>query len=80
MIKLNSPLEIILGIGFKQLFLTIEKGQNSKQVPVLQGRLFHSISDRLRACYFTSVKTEEGKAGSIGKRYQMIQKLMAHEI
>jgi predicted acylesterase/phospholipase RssA len=80
MIKLHPPLEMILGIGFKQLFLTITKKQSNVQVPILQGRLFQSISDRLRACYFTSVKAEKGKAGSMGKRYQMIQKFVSHEI
>lgn len=80
MIKLPSPIEMLLGIGFKQLFLTIGKGQNNIQAPAVQGRLLQSVSNRLSACFFTMVKTEKGKAGGIIKRFQMIQKLLEHEI
>ncbi|MEX2592902.1 MAG: patatin-like phospholipase family protein [Anditalea sp.] len=79
-LKLHSPLEVIMGLGLKKISLTIKKRTNDLEVLVLQGNLYQSISNRLKACYSTNVKTEKGKAGGIGKRYKLISKLMDNEI
>ena len=78
-IKMDSPLEIMMGIGLKKNTLTIRQKEEG-ETSLFHGDLFQSTHQRLKNCYFTRVKTAEGKGGGMGKRYQMFSKFIRDEI
>src|SRR5690606_663452 len=78
-LKLFSPVDTIMGIGLKKIFLTIRKASSNLESFLLQGQLHQTVSDRLKACYFTRVKNGDGTNGGLGKRYKMIAKLIKKE-
>lgn len=78
--QLYSVMETLMGIGLKRDFVTIGKSPDGGEAPMLQGHLYQSIADRLKACYFMQVRTEKGRSGGFGSRFRMISKLMGHEI
>jgi predicted acylesterase/phospholipase RssA len=78
-VRMYSPLEILLGLGMKKVTLTIGKWPEAIDTPVLQGDLYQSASDRLKSVFFSSVKTGKGKAGGLGKRLSLLLKLFENE-
>src|SRR5690606_24851049 len=50
-LKLFSPVDTIMGIGLKKIFLTIRKASSNLESFLLQGQLHQTVSDRLKACY-----------------------------
>ena len=79
-IKMDSPIDIMMGIGFKKSNVTIGRKNGQGEVPLFRGDLFQNTRQRLKNCYFTRVKTAKGKAGGIGKRYKMFSKFIQDEI
>ena len=77
--KLDAALDILIGLGFKKMTIHIFS-DDEKKVEVATGELFQSIKDRLKGCYYTNVRTDEGAGGSIIKKYKLISKLTAHEV
>lgn len=78
--KLFSPIDFLLGLEFKRMSLHVFENNDGGAQNIMKGTLRQSIRDRLYGCYHTNVRTYDGGAGGIKKRYSMISKLITHGI
>ena len=76
---LDTPLDILIGVGFKSISINITKSKDL-QIEVASGKLFQSISDRLKSSFHTNVRTAEGKPGGLFKKHSMLSKFITYEI
>lgn len=79
-LKMDSPLDIMMGIGFKKCVVAIGRKDDEGEAPLFKGSLFQSAKQRLKNSYFTRVKTAKRKGGGMGKRYQMFSKFIRDEV
>ncbi|MEX2564535.1 MAG: patatin-like phospholipase family protein [Cyclobacteriaceae bacterium] len=74
-LKLYTPMETLLGMGYKKISLTLGKNAMGLENILLQGNLHQSISHRLKSSSYTKVRNTNGSNGGIKSRYDMISKL-----
>lgn len=76
--RLSSPIDLLLGLEFKSVYLTVTKLNSSESL--YKGRLHQTIKNRLKSLYTTNVRRKDGTSGGQGLRYQMTSKLMNYAI
>lgn len=78
-IKLYNPLDMLMGTGLKKTNISLTRASGQSDTLVLQGVLYQTAWERLKACYFARVKSENGSNGGLALRYKMISKLINKE-
>jgi predicted acylesterase/phospholipase RssA len=72
---LNNALDFLLGLELKNCSIRI----SNKADTLLEGQLHQPIGERLKASYFSQVSAN-GKKEGLTKRFDMISKLLEHEV
>lgn len=70
---LTNPMELLIGLNFKQLTFKMWD-ENDKLI--IETVLFQSVKDRLKAIYFSSLKTSQEKATGLKQRLTTIKNFM----
>lgn len=71
----SPPIDFVLGFAMKRCRIDVA----NEEGVWLKGVLYQTAFDRIKASYFTSLR-DEGKQGSLRKRFLMLSKFIRHEV
>jgi predicted acylesterase/phospholipase RssA len=74
--QLYSPFYQLVGLDFKEVAIRVFLKGGIAEKPVMEGKLFQSFWNRVKASFFTSTKGKDGMRGGIKTRLNLLQKMI----
>ncbi|WP_417603775.1 patatin-like phospholipase family protein [Owenweeksia hongkongensis] len=73
--KLSSPIEIVMGLGFKQIEIKVQAENGSTMI---EGKLYQSMGSRLKSLYSTNLSTITDKRTGLRAKLKMFKAFINH--